>query len=238
MEREKEVEAEKQNFIDAKNEVEDAFNDMIGALMDGTVKEKSESFVDEFFNAWKEGADIFDFIEGHFSDMIDNMIKKAVMGRAIQANMQKIYEAVESAFQGDDDILTTTEADYIRNVAKEESEKMKAILEQLMKDFGIGYGSGAGGDLSSLQKGISGITEQTAGELEAHAVVGKIQRYEMIEQGKTLIMLSQAQLSIQGQLLVVFNRNTDILQRIENKFNEIITNSNNTSGYGVRSYIA
>ena len=64
---------------------------------------------------------------------------------------------------------TPEDVDGIRNTTEAWKDEVKSSFEMWMEAFGIKFGQGSGEkNLSALQQGIQGITEDTAGALEAY----------------------------------------------------------------------
>jgi hypothetical protein len=124
---------------------------------------------------------------------------------------------------------TKEDIDGMRNMAAGWRDDVKNEFEYWMSAFGIGFGESTDSkQLSNLQQGIQGITEDTAGALEAitngisqqcylqsdlltqirDAVVGMDIDIQMATQAQILLQLQssyQVQMSIQGILEGVLN---------------------------------
>lgn len=65
-------------------------------------------------------------------------------------------------------VPTPEDVNQIRNMTAGWSDEVKSLFDAYMAAFGITFGQGADKNLSALQQGIQGITEDTAGALEAY----------------------------------------------------------------------
>jgi hypothetical protein len=119
--------------------------------------------------------------------------------------------------------VTPSDVDAARDTVNSMKDGVKTELEAWMDAFGIKYGQDSTKELSALQQGIQGITEDTAGALEAYmngvsqqvylhsdlltqirdAVVGMDMDIQVATQAQMLLQLQQSyavQMAIQGIL--------------------------------------
>lgn len=161
-----------ESIQDIRLELKELADDIANTLLGTSVKDAAEDFVSTWVDAWRAGEDTMAALNGKFDDMIDNMIMKSVASRVVANRLQKIWDAVDQVTDERSEggaSVTMNELQRIKDLIgdKSISEAINEDLKALYGALGIAYGSGADKELSALQQGISGITEDTAGALEA-----------------------------------------------------------------------
>ena len=164
-----------ESIQDLRYEIEDLVDDIAGTLLGGGVKDAAESFVDTWVSAWREGGDTMDALKQKFDDMIDTMIAKSLASRLVAKRIQHIWDAVDMATNEESEggaEITLNELKRLRELVGDKSiaERINEDLTNLYNALGITYGvdSDTNKNLSNLQQGIQGITEDTAGAIEAY----------------------------------------------------------------------
>lgn len=164
-----------ESIQDLRYEIEDLVDDIAGTLLGGGVKDAAESFVDTWVSAWREGGDTMDALKQKFDDMIDTMIAKSLASRLVAKRIQHIWDAVDMATNEESEggaEITLNELQRLRELVGDKSiaERINEDLTNLYNALGIAYGvdSDTNKNLSNLQQGIQGITEDTAGAIEAY----------------------------------------------------------------------
>lgn len=125
----------------------------------------TQGFIDAWYDAFAETGDGLEGLKENFNEVIVNMVKKQAALRLANAILEPLYKKINEA--ANDGTITNSEMDAI--VAKanatfpELNEKLKAFFQSL----GV-FGEQAKGELDGLQKGIQGVTEQTAEIIAAY----------------------------------------------------------------------
>lgn len=162
---------------DLKNEINDLVSGIAGTLLGSDIKNAAESFVSTWIGAWKQGEDTMSALKESFQDTIETMITKSVASSIVAARLRKIYDMVDdyTSEQSESGVgLSYGELRQLRATMQEGGGIVEGINQDLANLFNAlglrrGYGAGgATGELSALQQGIQGITEDTAGALEAY----------------------------------------------------------------------
>ncbi len=125
--------------------------------------------------------------------------------------------------------------DYYTKEVKVFGDQIKDIWPQLMEQFGYKYGQDAEAGLSALQQGIQGVTEDTAGAIEAYMNGVSQQVYyqsDIMTQIRDILLGGDAdiQLGVQGQMLLQLQNNYIIMQSIQSMMEGWTT----PSGQGIR----
>lgn len=162
-------------IIDAKNEIKDLTAEITSTLLGNDIKSAAEDFVSTWVAAWRQGEDTMDALNKKFDGMIDNMIAKSVASYLVSKRLQRIFDAVDEMTSEKSEggaEITMNELKRIKNLIGDKSiaEQINQDLTNLYGALDIAYGvdSETNKNLSALQQGIQGVTEDTAGSIEAY----------------------------------------------------------------------
>ena len=137
-------------------------------------KSAAQSFADAWVDAFNEGSDTLAALEDQFDELFENILKKQVSTRVADKIVNSLLKPLDDALVNYDGSSSSLQSlrqslEKIREESPETlkafDEAMKAIADTLGFDFGAG--ADAESNLSALQQGIQGVTEQTAEALEA-----------------------------------------------------------------------
>ena len=125
--------------------------------------------------------------------------------------------------------------DYYTKEGKVFGDQIKDIWPQLMEQFGYKYGQDAEAGLSALQQGIQGVTEDTAGAIEAYMNGVSQQVYyqsDIMTQIRDILLGGDAdiQLGVQGQMLLQLQQSFQVQMAIQGILEGALT----PSGQGFR----
>lgn len=130
-------------------------------------KEAAEEFVDAWLDAYKETGDGLSGLDEKFDEFFENLIKKKaamyVAEKALTGWIKAVNNALDMESAGGADI-TKEEQEAINKAAEDAKEKANRLLLGIFEGMDFSDADG----LSGLQKGIQGITEQTAQVIEAY----------------------------------------------------------------------
>lgn len=204
---------------DLQNAIDDATTNLVNTLLGTDVKSAAESFADSWISAWKEGADTMENLEESFDDLITNMIVKSLASTIVGERLKSMFAMVKR-FTEENSAggvgITTEEAKQIADLGKELIPLINEDLKNLMGQLGIEFGSGVkDAALSSLQKGISSVTEETAGAIEAYLnmVSGQVFQQTTILQG--IWDMTNVNAGTMSQMLLQMRSSYQILQAIQ-----------------------
>lgn len=204
---------------DLQNAIDDATTNIVNTLLGTDVKSAAESFADSWISAWKEGADTMENLEESFDDLITNMIVKSLASTIVGERLKSMFAMVKR-FTEENSAggvgITTEEAKQIADLGKELIPLINEDLKNLMGQLGIEFGSGVkDAALSSLQKGISSVTEETAGAIEAYLnmVSGQVFQQTTIMQG--IWDMTNVNAGTMSQMLLQMRSSYQILQAIQ-----------------------
>ena len=191
-----------QELLDAEENYKETIARMVEELTGADLKSAAEDFANIWLDAFLQGEDAMAAIEDRFDQMIKNMVVKAIASKMVADILQKTFDAVEAAV-GEDSVGGTdvTQAEIDRINA--EGEAAMILINEKLGALGGWFRDllGTGGSAETLQKGIQGVTEQTAGIIEGYL---NTIRYEIFKHTNILT-------SIQSQMQMNNNISSDIL---------------------------
>lgn len=207
---------------DLQIELKEMADEIAATLLGSKVKDAAEEFVSTWVDAWRAGEDTMAALNGKFDDMIDNMIMKSVASRVVANRLQKIWDTVDAITSDNSEggvSVTMNELQRIKDLIGDKSirEAIDEDLKALYGALGIAYGSGADKELSALQQGISGITEDQAGALEAYWNINTQQQFvhtDLLTQIRDIIVGFDLdiQLGVMSQMLLQLQNSYILMQ--------------------------
>ena len=204
---------------DLQNAIDDATTNIVNTLLGTDVKSAAESFADSWISAWKEGADTMENLEESFDDLITNMIVKSLASTIVGERLKSMFAMVKR-FTEENSAggvgITTEEAKQIADLGKELIPLINEDLKNLMGQLGIEFGSGVkDAALSSLQKGIQGITESQAEALEAYINMVSQQVFQQTTIMQGIWDMTNVNAGTMSQMLLQMRSSYQILQAIQ-----------------------
>ena len=147
--------------------IEDVFSSLTSGILDN-VLDASRGFVDAWYEAFKETGDGISGLKDTFKDMLLDMLKQQaslnVMGKYADQYKNWLKEYVNE----DDTEFTKDEAAEYASRVKETFDSVNKELEGYLGAMGEITDQFENGELSGLQKGIQGITEDQAEVLASY----------------------------------------------------------------------
>lgn len=158
----------KQNIADLRNDMEeqqDRFIEQLGGIGEANYLSATEDFVGAWLEAFKETGDGMGALGEHFDELIENMVKKQAVLKVTERFLAPLYGMIDNMLE--DGNLTTSEVDALRDKLAQVAPELNAALESIFGSLGL-IGDNAESDLTGLQRGIQGVTEQTAEIIAAY----------------------------------------------------------------------
>lgn len=200
---------------DLQNAIDDATTNIVNTLLGTDVKSAAESFADSWISAWKEGADTMENLEESFNDMIQNLIVKSLASEMISRKIKSIFDAVER-YAEDGEVSTDEIKNLMQGVVPDMAKDINEILKGLMGSLGIEFGSGVkDAALSSLQKGIASVSEETAGAIEAYLNMVSQQVFQQTTIMQGIWDMTNVNAGTMSQMLLQMRSSYQILQAIQ-----------------------
>lgn len=148
--------------------IEDRISTVTAGILDDGLS-AADAFVDAWLEAFQETGDGLQGLEDNFNEMLLNMIKRQAAMSIVAPLIENMQKELEKYINKDDTDLTISEAEKFAEYVKNQLPEVSAALENLfngLKDVGLEFGD-AGDTMSSLQRGITSVSEETAQALEA-----------------------------------------------------------------------
>lgn len=204
---------------DLQNAIDDATTNIVNTLLGTDVKSAAESFADSWISAWKEGTDTMANLEESFDDLITNMIVKSLASEIVGQRLKSMFAMVQR-FTEENSAggvgITTEEAKQIADLGKELIPLINEDLKNLMGQLGIEFGSGVkDAALSSLQKGISSVSEETAGAIEAYLNMVSGQVFQQTAIMQSIEHIVNVNAGTNSQILLQLRAEYQLLQAIQ-----------------------
>lgn len=175
---------ERTELYDDLEEHLNSFREAMGGISTDDYGSSAQEFVDAWAEAFMETGDGLEALQETFDEYLKNLVKKQAMERVAKHYLEDIFDMINDAI-GDDGLVSIADMDKIRekfdSIAPQFSSAMQAIFESL----GI-FGDQASGELTGLQKGIQGVTEDTAEIIAAYL---NAMRLIVIENGSKVSQL-------------------------------------------------
>lgn len=230
-----------ESIQDLELEIAELKKDVVANLLGSDIKDAAEQFVSTWVDAWRQGGDTMEALNEKFDDMIDNMIAKSVASYLVSKRLQKIFDDVDKMSdeksEGGSEI-TMNELKRLKDLIGDKSiaEQINDDLANLYGALGIAFGvnSEQEKNLSALQQGIAGVSEDTAGAIEAYM---NIVAQRVFEQNLYLQEIRDhlnnfdidVQLGTLSQMLLQLQQSYQVQQNIES----ILTGVLNPSGRAI-----
>lgn len=134
-----------------------------GGVVD--IRSATREFVDAWHDAFKETGNGLEGLKENFTDFFANVVaEQAVMAGAGKI-MQPLFDEINESLEGDFEVT----AQEYANIDAKQAEQLKK-LDTFLTEYYEKYGNilTSGDQLSGLQKGIQGITEEQADILAAY----------------------------------------------------------------------
>lgn len=243
----KEYQEEIEDLYDTLAELEESFVESLGGFgSEANYKSAAEGFADAWMSAFRDSENALDALNEEFEDLFANLLQTQLTNRLAEAYIQPILDAMDDALVDENgnardlDTMVKMLADAWAGI-DEATEGYNAAATQIMdllKDYGIDLTSGSStSELSALQQGIEGVSEQTASALES--ILNSI-RFFVAEQQADVAIIREylVSSSVSGQttespMLIELQSQTAILRDMRTMWDRVIKPQTG-GGYGVK----
>lgn len=210
--------------------IENTFSTLTDGILDN-VLDAARSFVDAWHDAYEEAGDGMKGLEGNFKEMLLNMLKQQASMQLIApyiADYKDWLKKYVDPNNGDDE-LTIDEArawaDQVRATFPEVDSLLSNLFEGAQSIFGGEYG-----ELSGLEKGIQGMTEEQA---EVLAAYWNSCRFMLSNIDTNLAAIASSVLggpNNSNPVVEAIQAQTSVITEIKEMFESVIGRSGYTSG--------
>ena len=205
-------------------------------------KDAAEEFAEAWQEAFFETGDGLDALSNKFDDYMKNLILRQSMLKLGDKFMKPFIDSVNQAISDDSDggaRLTTAEMEEAMKLGEKAAENLNRAYKQMYDEWGITPDTFGTTDLSGLQKGIQGVTEETAGVIESYL---NSLRYYATERNTEIRKIREI---IEGQygtgddspMLNEVRAIKALVNNIDNNLSSIVKSSASELGNGVRVFV-
>lgn len=160
-----------EQLIELEEKHAETMKEIVSNATDGifdSVKDAARDFTDAWYDAFVETGKGINGLEENFNEMFMNLAKQQASMQITQAFVDRWKRDLEKYVNEKDTDLTPEDAAAWANEVKATFPELSAALEAFLGTIHESVGGLQSGELSSLQKGIQGITEETAQIIEAY----------------------------------------------------------------------
>lgn len=153
---------------------------------------------------------------------------------AIAKLREKYLKELEQAEKNLDNsnFLNPSDADFMRDWGKDMTETLKTLFPDMMDKWGVQFGEAAESGLSGLSRGIQGVSEETAGAIEAYLNIINSQVFQQTALQQQMVNLMTLNSGTNSQILLSLRAEFQILQSLQLWATNITTAAGN--GINVR----
>lgn len=208
-------------------------NQLGGVAGGDAIKSASENFVNAWMDAFKETGDGLSGLEEQFDEVFMNLVKKQVLGRGVDKMLEPLYKNLEGMLY--DGAMDAKEYEDFNKQWNTLSPQINEFLTKMVNNLGIADDiTKKTGELSGLQEGIQGITEDQADILAAYwssvrFIVSNIEQ-KFTEYARQMLGTDLSANPILNEL----KAQTALLDEINDKLGSIIGHS---GGAHVKTYL-
>lgn len=142
-----------------RKELNDEILSGLGGVTEQEYRSATRAFVDAWTSAFQETGNGLEGLQQHFADFFNNILSEQATLHIAQNMLAPFYRQVESALN--DSRLSSNEAKALKDKFTEIAPQINDFLSTFFENIG-GFVDGSKYELSGLQRGIQGITEDQA----------------------------------------------------------------------------
>ena len=196
---------------------------------------QAQDFVDAWVEAFRETGNGLSGLEDNFEEFFMNVLKQQAAMAISEKFIQPIIDDLNTAL--DDYELDDKEAQDLYDNAMATMPELSKFLEEWFKPFLGMIGDTEEGSLSGLQKGIQGVTEETAQIIEA---LLNSMRYYVADTNAKLnsiyLMLSGTE-GVPNPILVELRAQTEQLRAINRLIRNVTASGHPNGGDGIKIFM-
>lgn len=141
-------------------------NELGGFGSGADMKSAAEEFASAWLEAYKETGDGLTALEDKWDEYINNVIMKQLALRGIEKFLEPIMKNLNNMI-GSDSYLSNDELEALKKQIEETMPALNEYFKTITEKFGVPI-TGGEDNGSTLNKGIQGVTEETANVIEAY----------------------------------------------------------------------
>lgn len=217
----------KEAIIDLQEQANELQNQKIAELggfgSGADMKSAAEEFASAWLEAYKETGDGLTALEDKWDEYINNVIMKQLALRGIEKFLQPVMELINKSLENDSYFSTDEQAKINEAIEKTKgqlNEYWKGLAEMFQIPITGGEDNG-----STLNQGITGVSEETANVIEAYL---NSMRYFVADTNMVINNFFAAFTSLdplQNPMYSELNNQTKLLRSIDERLASVITYS-------------
>lgn len=141
-------------------------NELGGFGSGADMKSAAEEFASAWLEAYKETGDGLTALEDKWDEYINNVIMKQLALRGMEKFLEPIMKNLNNMI-GSDSYLSNDELEALKKQIEETMPALNEYFKTITENFGVPI-TGGEDNGSTLNKGIQGVTEETANVIEAY----------------------------------------------------------------------
>ena len=217
----KELQDMKAELDEMENQLAESLEESFSKVTDGildSVHDAAKEFTDAWYEAYAETGDGLKGLEENFNEMFLTLAKNQAAMQITGAFVDRWKKDLEKYINADDTELTKEEAMRWAEEVRRTFPELSEALEGYLGAFADMAEKTEGGKLSELQKGIQGVTEQTAQVIEA---LLNSMRYYLVDNNAKLTALVSGMVGgeTESPMLVELRTQTKWMRDIYNLIN-------------------
>lgn len=198
-------------------------NELGGFGSGADMKSAAEEFASAWLEAYKETGDGLTALEDKWDEYINNVIMKQLALRGIEKFLEPIMKNLDNMI-GSDSYLSNDELEALQKQIDETMPALNEYFKTIAENFGVPI-TGGEDNGSTLNQGITGVTEETANVIEAYL---NSMRYFVADTNMVINNFFAAFTSLDPLLNPMYselNNQTKLLRSIDERLASVITYS-------------
>ena len=202
---------------------------------EASMKDAAQDFIDSWLDAYKETGDGLDALTDKWNEYIENVIANQMRLKVMEKFLEPIMTEMDSMLN--DSRLDYDEAARLRQMVEQMAPLANDALKQLAEAYGIVIDSADEGALSGLQKGIQGVTEETAQIIEA---LLNSMRYYVADsnlQLRNIYMILSGNEAVPNPILAELRAQTEQIRAINRLIRNVTASGHPNGGDGIKVFM-
>ena len=231
----KEWEKAQEDVIKQGQDDMEALLEKAGGVAQSDYLSSSEEFVDAWLQAFRETGDGLSGLKDNFDDFFLNILTRQAALTIAQPLIDSILDEINKSLQ-DDSMISVEEGEAIRK----KWEEIAPTLDENLRNFFSGFMDIIGtaeGSLSGLQKGIQGVTEETAQIIEA---LLNSMRYYVADsnlQLRNIYMILSGNEAMPNPILAELRAQTEQIRAINRLIRNVTASGHPNGGDGIKVFM-
>ena len=226
--REEAEEALRQNEIDR-------IQSLGGFGDEASMKDAAQDFIDSWLDAYKETGDGLDALTDKWNEYIENVIANQMRLKVMDKYLEPIMREMDRMLG--DSRLDYDEAARLRQMVEQMAPLANDALKQLAEAYGIAIDSADEGALSGLQKGIQGVTEETAQIIEALLNSMRYYTADSNLQLRNIYMILSGNEAMPNPILAELRAQTEQIRAINRLIRNVTASGHPNGGDGIKVFM-